>query len=733
MVSLSKAAGCVGQQLVTALRGCVARGAAVALGALALSTGAQAVKTEHVEVDLVAEKTALSAGTQWLGIRVRHQPGWHTYWTNPGDAGYAMRLTWTLPAGVTASEIRWPAPHRIPTGDSASPAINFGYEGDTLLPLSLQVDPSALAALADKPVKLGLHAEWLVCRDICVPEEGDIALNLTAAKTGEAVADSPSAQLFAAARARLPEAKPAWKAIASVDGARLQLNIALPPGERAPASFEVFPVAEGVLDPTVHKTFRTDDGIAAQLKLMDGKRPDAPLQFVVVGAAADGSPVVASVQAALGVAGLSPTAQALADAKGKSDMSAWSAVALAFLGGLILNLMPCVFPVLSLKILGFAQHAGQGEEGRSALRAHGAAYAVGVLMSFLLLAAVLLGLRQGGAAVGWGFHLQSPVVVWVLAVVFCLIALNLAGLFEFGQFAPSSVLSFQAKNPLFDAFVSGVIAVVAASPCSAPFMGAALGFAVAQSNFTALAVFAALGVGMALPYVLLASFPAWIERLPRPGLWMVQLKQALAFPMFATVVWLIWVLAQQGGLDTAVIGLFALVMLSLGAWLAGIGRRFSAPVGLVTGLLAVAAGWPGASVTAAVAAPSASVSPSGLLVATNGAGKEVWQPWTPERVTELLAQGKPVFVDFTAAWCVSCQANKRLVLARADIAADFAGKEVVLLRADWTNRDARITRVLNELGRTGVPAYALYAPGRQVQLLPELLTTAAVRDAISTL
>ncbi|MBL8309215.1 MAG: thioredoxin family protein [Burkholderiales bacterium] len=704
-----------------------------ALGTLALSTCVLGIKTDHVEVDLVAEKAALTVGSQWIGIRVRHQPGWHTYWTNPGDAGYAMRLSWTLPSGVTASDIRWPAPRRIPTGDSASPAINFGYKGDTLLPVVLQVEPSALAAAGDKPIKIGLHAEWLVCRDICVPEEGDITLALSPTRGGDAVPDATHAPLFAAARARLPEAKPAWKAVASVDGARLQLNVTLPPGERVPASFEVFPVAEGVLDPTVHKTFRTADGISSQLKLMDGKRPDAPLQFVVVGATADGKPVVASVQAALGAAGLSPTAQSLVDAKGKSDMSAWSAIALAFLGGLILNLMPCVFPVLSLKILGFAQHAGQGEEGRSALRAHGTAYAVGVLVSFLLLAAVLLGLRQGGAAVGWGFHLQSPVVVWVLAVVFCLIALNLAGLFEFGQFAPSSVLSFQAKNPLFDAFVSGVIAVVAASPCSAPFMGAALGFAVAQSNFTALAVFAALGVGMALPYVLLASFPAWIERLPRPGLWMVQLKQALAFPMFATVVWLIWVLAQQGGLDTAVIGLFALVVLSLGAWLAGIGRRFSAAVGLATGLLAVAAGWPAAAVNTAVAARSASTGPNGPVVATTAAGKEVWQAWTPERVKELLTEGKPVFVDFTAAWCVSCQANKRLVLARTDIASEFAGKEVVLLRADWTNRDERITRVLNELGRTGVPAYALYAPGRPVQLLPELLTTAAVRDAISTL
>jgi thiol:disulfide interchange protein len=358
------------------------------------------------------------------------------------------------------------------------------------------------------------------------------------------------------------------------------------------------------------------------------------------------------------------------------------------------------------------------------MRAHGLFYAIGVIASFLALAAALLALKGAGSAVGWGFQLQNPGVVWVLAVIFFLIGLNLMGAFEVGTFAPSALLNFTAKNPGIDAFFSGVLAVIAASPCTAPFMGAALGFALTQSTLAALAVFAALGVGMALPYVVLAWFPKWLDRLPRPGAWMITFKQALSFPMFLTVVWLIWVIAQQATIDGAAIALIGLVGIAFGAWLLGSLRIRARVAGALAALMAIVLAWPGTAMVEANAAQSSSAAPN---------SSAQWKPWNPDEIAKLNAEGKPVFVDFTAAWCVSCQANKRLVLTRDEIVATFAKKNVVLMRADWTNRDPRITKALTEMNRSGVPVYALHAPGKPVALLPELLTTGIVKEALSKL
>ena len=355
------------------------------------------------------------------------------------------------------------------------------------------------------------------------------------------------------------------------------------------------------------------------------------------------------------------------------------------------------------------------------MRQHGIYYAVGVVLSFLALAAVMLALKSAGSAVGWGFQLQNPGVVWVLAVIFFLIGLNLMGAFEVGQLAPSSLLSMQAKHPGVDAFFSGVLAVIAASPCTAPFMGAALGFALTQSAAAALAVFAALGIGMALPYVLLAWFPKWLDKLPRPGQWMVTFKQLLAFPMFLTVVWLVWVISLQAGADGAAIGLLGLVGLAFAAWLIGSMKAGVRWAGVAAALIATALAWP------------ASDSAQAATGASTNASKANWQAWDPAAVAKLNSEGKPVFVDFTAAWCVSCQANKKLVLSRTEIVDLFARKQVTLMRADWTNRDERITQALAAMNRSGVPVYVLHAPGKAPQLLPELLTTGIVKDALASL
>ena len=441
-----------------------------------------------------------------------------------------------------------------------------------------------------------------------------------------------------------------------------------------------------------------------------GERTGIALGFEVIG----GWP-------AIGQAAPAPTAPAWPAA----PATTWGvALVLAFVGGMLLNLMPCVFPVLSLKLLGFAAHAGD----RRWLTAGALAYSAGVVLSFVLLAAVLLGLRSAGTQLGWGFQLQSPPFVAALVLLFTVIGLSLLGVFEFGAMLPSRLAVHRARHPLVDHALTGVLAVAVASPCTAPFMGAAMGVALTQPRFEALAVFAALGVGMASPYLAASLWPAFARRLPRPGAWMVHFRHLMAFPMFATVVWLVWVLGQQVGLDAAVALLGFLVALAFAAsafGAQGLGR--AARWGwraLAIGVLAAVGAW--AAPTLFVTAPAAA----------NGAAIPAtrWQAWSSEAVERARADGRPVFVDFTAAWCVTCQFNKLATLSDAQLLAEFDAKRVLLLRADWTRQDAQITQELARLGRSGVPVYALYSPGgadsAPPRLLSEILSVAEVREAI---
>ncbi|WP_370871345.1 protein-disulfide reductase DsbD family protein [Hydrogenophaga sp.] len=385
--------------------------------------------------------------------------------------------------------------------------------------------------------------------------------------------------------------------------------------------------------------------------------------------------------------------------------------------------MPCVFPVLAIKVMAFAKHAND----RPAHRANGLAYTAGVVLSFVALGALLLGLRAAGQQLGWGFQLQSPAVVAGLAVLFTLIGLNLAGLFEFGNVLPSRLASLQAKNPTVDAFLTGVLATAIASPCTAPFMGASLGLAIGLPAAQALAVFAVLGVGMALPYLAASWIPAVARALPRPGAWMDTFRRGMAFPMFATVVWLLWVLGQQSGIDGAAGLLMLLVVLALLVWSLGLRGRSRAALSVVSLAGLVWLGWAvGPNVT------RLQESTPGQAVATSQAGVS-WQPWSPETQAALVAEGRPVFVDFTAAWCVTCQYNKRTTLADAAVLGDMAGKNVALLRADWTRRDPDVTAALATLGRNGVPVYAIYKNGQAPQVLSEVLSVEEVRAALSRL
>jgi thiol:disulfide interchange protein DsbD len=384
---------------------------------------------------------------------------------------------------------------------------------------------------------------------------------------------------------------------------------------------------------------------------------------------------------------------------------------------MILNLMPCVFPVLAIKVVGFARHGNHQRNQRIG----GLAYSAGVVLSFVALGALMLSLRSAGEQLGWGFQLQSPLVVAGLAALFTVIGLNLAGLFEFGQWVPSSVATLEAKNPSIDAFLSGVLAVVIASPCTAPFMGASLGLALALPALQALGLFAAIGVGMALPYLAASWSPALARMLPRPGAWMDTFRRAMAFPMFATVVWLVWVLGQQTGIDGAATLLALLLTLSLVIWALGLHGRSRVIAATVS--IAAMAGLTGAigknitQLSEPVEATSSHV---------------LWQSWAPGKVEQLLGNG-PVFVDFTAAWCVTCQYNKKTTLANAELLADFATRKVTLLRADWTRRDPAITAALAQLGRNGVPVYVLYKPGAAPVVLSEILSISEVHKALATL
>jgi len=695
--------------------------AALAVPALATAAPGAVVTTPQVRAELVAHAPdGVAAGRPlWLGLKIDHQPHWHTYWKNPGDSGLPTTLTWTLPAGVTAGEIEWPTPSKLPIG----PLMNYGYEGTLLLPMAVTVPPDFQAGT----LNVKLRAEWLVCKDVCIPEEGEFTIDVPAQ-----AATAGHAGLFAAARAALPQPLPDARATAAVEDGALLVRVAGLPADWQGRNLTFFPETPGVIANAAQPQARWQGGEWTARVPLDAQRSESPTAMPVVLAAAGQAagrlvqlavttpwPAVAAAPAALPALGDAGSAAPLAPAAAPIGLAL--ALLFALVGGVLLNLMPCVFPVLSLKVLGFVAH---GDERRTRV-AGGVAYTVGVVLSFVALAALLLALRAGGEQLGWGFQLQSPAVVATLAALFTLIGLNLAGVFELGSVLPSAVAAARARHPLVDSLLTGVLAVAVASPCTAPFMGASLGLAVTLPAGQALAVFAALGLGMALPYLAVAAWPGLARRLPRPGVWMAHFKTLMAFPMFATVVWLVWVLGQQVGIDGAAALLALLLALAFAAWALGspaLGPKARGGFGAASLLLMAAAlFWavPALRQEAAAQVP--------------GAG-EAWQPWSAERVAQASAAGRPVFVDFTAAWCVTCQFNKRTTLSKPEVQAAFAEKQVLLLRADWTRRDAAISAELTRLGRSGVPVYALYSPGAAgPRLLSEILSFDEVRGALASL
>jgi thiol:disulfide interchange protein DsbD len=660
-----------------------------------------------VRVELLSETASIRPGeTFWVGIRQEITPGWHTYWgVNPGDAGEPTRIEWTLPAGVTAGEIAWPYPSRFPVGI----AMSYGYENAVVLPIPMTVSD---AAAPGTTLTLRGQAFWLVCAKVCVPEEAPVALNVPV--TAEPPRPDPrGTSLIAAARRTLPVPSP-WPASYAATPEMVTLSVTtrdLAPERVAEVWF--YPSRWGAIAHAAPQRARLEPG-RVTLEVERGQLSEAattPLDGVLVVAERLDGGIVRQAFALR--AEPRPAANARA--------TLW-ALLLALGGGLVLNLMPCVLPVLSVKALALVNHAGE----RPVLRRHGLVYTAGVLVSFAAVAGALLALRAGGQQIGWGFQLQSPTVVTLLAYVLFAVALSLSGVFTVSGRLAGAGHALAGRAGYTGSFFTGALATVAATPCTAPFMGVAVGYAVTQPWPIALLIFEALALGLALPFLLLTLLPEWRRFLPSPGPWMERLKQALAFPLYASVAWLVWVVSQQTGPSGVAAALGGLVLVGFAAWLhqASRGARLSwrrvatlAVAALALGAVALG------PLTAAVSSP-----PS----AARGDG---WEPFSDARLTELRAAGKPVFVNVTAAWCLTCLVNERVALRSPVVTEALARRGVATLKADWTNRDPAITRVLGSFGRNGVPLYLLYPAGASgaPAVLPQILSESALVDALDKL
>lgn len=693
---------------------------ALLLPGAALAAESAAVTSPRVTATLLSSRDVVAPGERFqVALSQKIAKGWHTYWANPGDSGEPTRIAWTLPTGFNAGAIQWPAPKALPV----EPLVNFGFSDAVLLPVEISVPEGAQPG---ERLTLKANATWLVCEKICIPEEGSFTLDL---KVGTApVADEAAQSRIDAARAALPQ--PAdFRAKLTQDGDALALAL---PGLAQPVEeLRYFPLLETLIEHAAPQTVtNTAGGTTLQLTRSSSfKVGETELGGVItyreagvpraLSLMADVEPaLVNSTTAAEAPQTAKATAVVRVAAAPESNLTLWAALAFAFAGGLILNLMPCVLPVLFIKALGFAQAA---QASRAEVREQGLLFLCGVLASFIILAGAVITLAALGTSIGWGFQLQSPPVVIALAVIMVLIGLNLLGAFEIGGSVQGAGHGLASSGGRLGAFMTGALAVIVATPCTAPFMGAAMGYAVTQPPQIALAVFLALALGFAAPVVILSFAPGWLRMLPKPGRWMVILKQAFAFPMFATATWLVWVASVQAGPGGVLAALAAILAAGFLVWLLGLGRGAGARTRIALSALAL---------FVAVGA-GAFVLQSAVPSATDAARAGDIEAWSPERVSALQAEGRPVFVNFTAAWCITCLANERVALVRQEVKDVFAKLNVAYLKADWTNRNAAIAAALAEHGRAGVPLYLFYpgAKGGQAEVLPQLLTTDMLIEA----
>ena len=660
------------------------------------------VETPHVRVSLVSDQASIEPGQTFrVALHFDIIEGWHTYWKNAGDSGNPPTIQWTLPTGFEASAIHWPYPERLPVG----PLMNYGYSNESWL----LVQMTARDTLPPDAVTLNARADWLVCKEECIPEEGTFSLTLPVAPAGES-RHSEWHPRFLAAQQRVPQPAP-WNNSIQVQPDSIELAIRFGTDQAGQIGDAYFYADKyGVAEHAAPQNWSIDNR-QLTIRIPRGDLMGQPLDtltgvLVFTETLPDGA--ITRAFDISSTPAVTPPAQAL-----------WLILAFALLGGLLLNVMPCVFPILSLKALSIVQTAA---ESPGLAARNGIIFTAGVLISFALIAGALLILRAGGEAIGWGFQLQSPLFVLVLAWLIFAMGLQFSGVWSFGERWMGMGQNLTATRSSLGSFATGVLAVIVATPCTAPFMGTALGYALSQPAWISMAVFLSLGLGMALPWLLISLWPGLSAILPRPGPWMERVKQVLAFPLYATAAWLIWVLAQQVDQQSLLYAMLSLVAIALALWFwqnarfaGGAWRRSAAALLLlVIGMMGVML-W--------------KLEPSAQLADST---EQTWEDYDAGVLAGYRAEGTPVLVNFTAAWCITCLVNEKVVLGTDDIQAALRKQAVVYMKGDWTNRDPAITRVLEQYGRSGVPLYLLFPsdPDGDVTVLPNILTRGIVLDAL---
>jgi thiol:disulfide interchange protein len=663
----------------------------------------------HVSASLIAETKNIVPGQPLhLALRQHIQDGWHTYWSNPGESGLPTMIDWSLPIGFSAEPISWPIPERF----TAGPVVGYGYKHDVILPVTIDV-PAGLQP--GSIVMLSAHASWLACSDICVPEDVKLSLSVPVGTTLEG--DSDWTEAFATARAQLPTSNP-FRTTATASTAEVILRIATGDATRL-RNVTFFPADADVIDSeAAQSVVANSEELVVKLRRDTTKSPPSQLNGVLTftDLAAQGVQTTGAISISAPIG--SPTSN------GYPLLAFVAAVLLAFAGGIVLNLMPCVLPVLSIKVLALVRHT---QSTTREIRLQGLAYAAGVLASFAIIGGVLIGLRSAGAEIGWGFQLQSPIVVGLMVYLLFAVGLSLSGVFEIGGRMTAIGGDLASRKGYSGSFFTGALATLVATPCTGPFMAASIGYAITQPWYVSLAVLEAVGAGLAFPYVLIAFSPRARGALPKPGVWMVRLKEILAFPVYGTAVWLMYVLSQQVDAAETIVALAGLVLIAFSAWL------YNA-VYLNDGLLGRwGVGLSALSVAGAMGLLFLIGDEGGSRGAPIATGeRQDWQPFSLSRLETLRAEGRAVFVDFTAAWCITCKVNERIALGDGAVIKAFADGGVATLRADWTRQDVDITRMLEANGRAGVPLYLFYpragATGERKSpiILPQLLTASSV-------
>lgn len=660
-------------------------------------------KSNFVKAELISSMAEATPGsTIEVGLKLTHDPHWHTYWKATGDSGLPTEIQWTLPDGWKAGDIQWPIPKVFKLGT----LINYGYDGEVLLPVQITIPP-------DQPlnssVSLKAEVSWLMCAEQCVPGRASLSLDI---KVGPKAVPSDAYDNFQETLKSVPS--DSIPVTAKIDHKKKLIELSFPDNGALENVYIFAQTADSISYGAPQEIVPTANGFSVFLQATE---------FINTGDTFEGLILVNDGKETLGgwaknfsaqLKEASLTIPVKSEQLNLSQGSLLISAFFAFLGGLILNLMPCVFPVLSLKIIGIVENRGTKN-----LLPHGFGFLAGILLTMLVLSSLLIAVKSTGAMIGWGFQLQSPFFVCALATLFIVLSANLLGFFEFSfTLRISGAGTTKKRSPFLESFLTGVLAVFVASPCTAPFMGAALGYALSASYIETLFIFLALGLGMALPWFLLTVFP-WLTRwLPKPGQWMITFKKWMALPMGLTALWLLWVLSQQ-------ISILAFACISTGLLLCCAALYFYGKFQF--GKLSAK------SIAAVLAAATLFLVGGGLTLSAISPVQETYQgadSWSPQKVNDALKHGKRVFVDFTASWCLTCQANKLAVLRTSEVQKAFKDNDFVVLEADWTNYDERITKVLEHFGRSGVPLYVVYEPNGSTEILPELLTQEIVLKAI---